>query len=291
MTASDPRSGQGGRMLDRLRKSPVAWLSALVIVSMAAGALFAPWLAGHPYDAVSRDHVLAGPMPGHLLGTDHQGQDLWARLLYGARVSLSIGIIVEVIMACIGITLGLLAGYRGGWWDIGLMRITDAMFAFPDILFAIMLVGILRPASAFASFLTVFVALALVNWPGMARLVRGQTLALREKEYVEAARAVGVPAGRIILRHLLPNMASPILVAATVDIANVVLAEATLSFLGIGIQPPYPSWGRMIADALPYLRSAPALLFYPSAALAALVLAFNFLGDAVRDSLDPRLRS
>jgi ABC-type dipeptide/oligopeptide/nickel transport system permease subunit len=274
----------------KLRRNPAAVLSAGMIAAMVIGATFAPLLAGQTFDAVDRSHVLAGPMPGHLLGTDNQGQDMWARLLYGARVSLSIGIVVEAIEVLIGVALGMLAAYRRGLWDTILMRVTDAMFAFPDLLFAILLVGILRPSSAVASFLTVFVALALVNWPSMARIVRGQALALRDKEFVEAARAIGVPDGQIILRHLLPNLLSPILVAATVDIANVVLAEATLSFLGIGIQPPYPSWGRMISDALPYLRSAPMLLVYPAAALALLVLSFNFLGDALRDALDPRLK-
>lgn len=274
----------------RLSRNPAAILSVGVILLMVMAAVFAPLLTEYSYDAVDRANVLAGPMPGHPLGTDNQGQDIWARLLYGARVSLSIGVIVELIEILIGVTLGLLAAVKGRWWDTLLMRVTDAMFAFPDLLFAILLVGILRPTSAFASFLTVFVALALVNWPSMARIVRGQALAIREKEFVEAARAIGVPERQIILRHILPNIVSPIVVASTVDIANVVLAEATLSFLGIGIQPPYPSWGRMISDALPYLRSAPMLLIYPATALALLVLSFNFLGDALRDALDPRMR-
>jgi ABC-type dipeptide/oligopeptide/nickel transport system permease subunit len=210
--------------------------------------------------------------------------------MYGARVSLAVGLIVQLIEVTIGIVLGLLAGYKGGLWDTIVMRITDAMFAFPDLLFAILLVGIYRPTDVLSSFLTVFVALALVGWPGMARLVRGQALALREKEYVEAARAVGVSPWGIVTRHLLPNMLSPIIVAVTVDIANVILAEATLSFLGIGIQRPYPSWGRMISDARDYMRSSPTLLLYPSLALGITVLAFNFFGDALRDALDPRMR-
>src|SRR5258708_3142651 len=170
------------------------------------------------------------------------------------------------------------------------MRVTDAMFAFPDLLFAILLIGILRPTSPAGSFLTAFIALALVGWPGMARLVPGQALAIREKEYVEAARAVGVSGWHIATRHILPNMLSPIIVAVTVDIAQVIMAEATLSFLGIGIQPPFPSWGRMISDGRNYMRSEPMLIFWPSLALALTVLAFNFLGDALRDALDPRLR-
>lgn len=274
----------------RLCRNPVALLSLGVIVAMVLIALFAPLLAPHAYDGQDRAHTLIDSGNGHPLGTDNLGQDTLSRLIYGARVSLSVGIIVEGIELIIGVSLGLLAAYKGGLWDTILMRVTDAMFAFPDLLFAILLVGIIRPTSAFASFLTVFVALALVGWPGMARLVRGQALALREKEYVEAARAIGVSGWGIATRHLLPNMLSPIIVALTVDIAGIILAEATLSFLGIGIQPPYPSWGRMISDARPYLRSQPMLLVYPSLALAAVVIAFNFFGDALRDALDPRLR-
>jgi ABC-type dipeptide/oligopeptide/nickel transport system permease subunit len=267
-------------------------LSLLVIFVMVFAAIFAPVLARYAYDAPDRPNPLPlAPAGGrHLMGTDNLGFDVWSRLLYGARVSLSVGLIVVFIEISIGITLGLLAAYKGGLWDTILMRITDAMFAFPDLLFAILLIGIIRPTSPTASFLTVFVALALVGWPGMARLVRGQALALREKEYVEAARAIGVSGWKIATRHILPNMLSPIIVAVTVDIAAVIMAEATLSFLGIGIQPPYPSWGRMISDGRNYLRSAPMLIFWPSLALALTVLSFNFLGDALRDALDPRLR-
>ncbi len=274
----------------RLRRSPVALLSGCLILLMIFIAVFAPLLAPHAYDAQDRAHTLINSGNGHALGTDNLGQDTLSRLSYGARVSLSVGLIVEAIELFIGVSLGLLAAYKGGLWDTILMRVTDAMFAFPDLLFAILLVGIIRPTSPASSFLTVFVALALVGWPGMARLVRGQALALREKEYVEAARATGVSGWGICTRHLLPNMLSPIIVALTVDIAGIIMAEATLSFLGIGIQPPFPSWGRMISDARPYLRSQPMLLVYPSIALASVVLAFNFFGDALRDALDPRLR-
>lgn len=281
-----------GNAMVRLRRNPVAVVSGLVILALILMAIFAPMLAPYPYDTQDRAYpsLPAPPDSKHRLGTDHLGQDTVSRLLYGARVSLSVGVVVEIIEVVIGVSLGLLAAYKGGWWDTILMRVTDAMFAFPDLLFAILLVGILRPTSVAGSFLTVFIALALVNWPSMARLVRGQALALREKEFVEAARAIGVSDWGIITRHMLPNMLSPIIVAVTVDIANVILAEATLSFLGIGIQPPYPSWGRMINEALPYLRSHPMLIFYPSLLLGITVLAFNFFGDALRDALDPRLR-
>jgi oligopeptide transport system permease protein len=274
----------------RLRRNPVAVISGALVIFMVVVALFGPLVAPHAYDAQDRVNALVGSTPKHPLGTDNLGQDVFSRLIYGARVSLSVGVVVELIEVLIGVTLGLLAAYKGGLWDKILMRVTDAMFAFPDLLFAILLVGIIRPSSPVGSFLTVFVALALVGWPGMARLVRGQALALREKEYVEAARAIGVSGWGIATRHLLPNMLSPIIVAVTVNIAAVIMAEATLSFLGIGIQPPYPSWGRMISDARPYMQSQPMLLVFPSLALGLTVLAFNFFGDALRDALDPRLR-
>lgn len=280
----------GQAVWHRLRRNPAAVISGAVILILVLTALFGPLVAPYAYDQEDRASLLAAPSARHLLGTDSHGMDTMSRVIYGARVSLAVGLVVEFIEVLIGITLGLLAAYKGGLWDTVLMRITDAMFAFPDLLFAILLVGIMRPQGAVASLLVVFVALALVNWPGMTRLVRGQALAIREREYVEAARAVGVGDLSIVMRHILPNVLSPIVVAATVDIANVILAEATLSFLGIGIQPPFPSWGRMISDALPYLRSAPALIIYPSLMLGAVVLSFNFLGDALRDAMDPRLR-
>jgi len=292
--AAPARSAAARRspVLRRLVRNPVAVASLAVIVAMAAVALLAPLLAPFDYDHQDRHYAsLPAPPDGrHPLGTDNLGQDVLSRLLHGARVSLAVGIVVQLLSAVIGTALGLLAAYKGGIWDRVLMRITDAMFAFPDLLFAILLVGIFRPTSPVDSFLTVFVALGLVGWPGMARLVRGQALSLREKEFVEAARAIGVTGWGIVTRHLLPNMLTPIIVAVTVDIGNVILAEATLSFLGIGIQPPYPSWGRMISDARPFLRSAPSLILYPSLALGLLVLALNFFGDALRDALDPRQR-
>lgn len=276
----------------RLKRNPIAVVSGTIIVLLILVAIFAPLLAPYAYDNQDRAYAVL-PAPAdvkHRLGTDQLGQDTLSRLIYGARVSLAVGVVVQLIEVAIGVALGLLAAHKGGLWDTILMRVTDAMFAFPDLLFAILLVGIIRPTSIGGSFLTVFVALALVGWPGMARLVRGQALALREKEYVEAARAVGVGGWGIVTRHLLPNMLSPIIVAVTVDIANVILAEATLSFLGIGIQPPYPSWGKMISSARDYMRSNPMLILYPSLALGVTVLAFNFFGDALRDALDPRLR-
>jgi ABC-type dipeptide/oligopeptide/nickel transport system permease subunit len=307
-SASIETLGPSAQAWRRLRRNPAAIVSGVVILALVFGALFAPLFAPYAYDAQDRAYAVlpAAADAKHRLGTDNLGQDIYSRLFYGARVSLAVGIIVQVIQALIGISLGLLAAWRRGWWDTTLMRITDAMFAFPDLLFAILLVGIVGPnglsmklppwlggvdlAGPMGSCFVVFIALALVNWPSMARLVRGQAMAMRDKEFVDAARAMGVRDTRIVLKHILPNILSPIIVAMTVDIANVILAEATLSFLGIGIQPPFPSWGRMIADGLPYIRSTPTLVIYPAVMLAATVMAFNFFGDALRDALDPRSR-
>jgi ABC-type dipeptide/oligopeptide/nickel transport system permease subunit len=284
--AARPMPGAGARLL----RNPVAVAAITVLALLILAAAIGPAVSPFSYDTEDRAAILAPAGPHHALGTDNHGQDTLTRLLHGARVSLSVGLVVEAIEVIIGVALGLLAAWKGGRIDLLLMRVTDGMFAFPDLLFAILLVGIMRPTTAAGSFLTVFVALALVNWPGMARLVRGQALAVRSKEYVEAARSLGIPDRRIVMRHVLPNIVSPIVVAATVDIAQVILAEATLSFLGIGLQPPYPSWGRMISDGLPYLRSAPQLIIYPALALGTVVISLNFLGDALRDALDPRMR-
>lgn len=294
----------------RLRRNPVAVMSGLFIALLVTIALFAPLLArngaedhGHnglltPWSFDSQDtHYDSLPAPPdalHRLGTDHLGQDVLSRLIFGTRVSLGVALSVVLIEALIGITLGLFAGYGSGRRDLLLMRATDVMFAFPDILLALLVVAILRsgnkPLPPLLSLAGLVFALGVVAWPGLARLVRGMALSLREKEYVEAARAIGVKDRTILWRHLLPNLLSPIIVSLTQDLAGVILAEATLSFLGLGVQPPYPSWGRMIEDALPYKETQPLLLFAPSLLLALTVMAFNFFGDALRDALDPRLR-
>ena len=292
LSGSAPPDAAFTAPLRRLTRNPVAAIGLTVLVTLAIVAVLAPLIAPYAYDAQDRSYATlpAPPDSRHRLGTDNLGQDMLSRLIYGARVSMTVGLVVEMIELLIGLTLGVLAAFKGGWCDTVLMRVTDAMFAFPDLLFAILLMGVFRPTTATGSLLTVFIALALVNWPSMARLVRGQALALRDREYVVAARAMGVSDRAIIWRHLLPNMVSPIIVAATVDIANVILAEATLSFLGIGIQPPFPSWGRMISDGLGFLRSSPMQVFWPAAMLGLTVLSLNFVGDALRDVLDPRLR-
>lgn len=293
-----PPVSPGVEALRRLRRSPVAVACTVYIVLLVFVALFANVLAPYSFDARDTQRYTSLPAPPdahHVLGTDDLGQDVLSRLLFGARISLGVSVVVVVIEVLIGVPLGLIAGYYSGRTDLLLMRITDVMFAFPDILLAILLTAIVRAGSQALppvySLLTLFFALGVVGWPGIARLVRGQALALREKEFIEAARAMGVTNRSILLKHLLPNLLSPIIVQVTQDVAGVILAEATLSFLGLGVQPPFPSWGRMIEDALPYKESAPLLILVPSLILALTVMAFNFFGDALRDALDPRLRT
>ena len=268
----------------QLFRNPLAAASLIVLAVIILMAIFYPLASPYRYDHQTADFF--APMSArHWLGTDDLGYDTLTRLAVGARISLTVGVGVEAIVLLVGGFVGLVAGFYGGWVDGALMRLTDMMFAFPDILLAILIMAIKGP-----SLLNIFIALGITGWPGLARLIRGQALSLRGREYVEAARALGVPNRGIILRHILPNLLSPIIVAATIDIAGIIIAEATLSFLGIGVQDPMPSWGKMISGPLEsgYYRAHPELVIYPALCLSLTVLALNFLGDALRDALDPR---
>ncbi len=268
----------------RLWRNPLAVISLVVLTLIVLLAIVYPLVSPYSYAHPTAD-ISASSSARHWLGTDDSGYDLLTRLAVGARVSLSVGVGVETIVLLVGIPIGLIAGYYGRWADLGLMRLTDMMFAFPDILLAILIMAVYGQSIG-----NLFVALAITGWPGLARLVRGQALSLRGREFVEAARALGIPSGQIIRRHILPNLLSPIVVASTIDIAGVIIAEATLSFLGIGVQDPLPSWGKMISIARTshYWRSHPVLIIYPALCLSLTVLSLNFLGDALRDALDPR---
>jgi peptide/nickel transport system permease protein len=266
-------------------RRPSTVLAAFFLVAVVFTAVFAPRLAPHHFAEQNPMNRLQPASPEHPLGTDEVGRDVLSRLIYGARVSLAVALAVEAVELLFGLTLGMIAGMRRGWLDNGVMRVTDLMFAFPDILLAILIVGTLGK-----NLFNVFLALALVGWPGMVRLVRGQTLALREKEFVQSAQAMGASDGRIMLRHVLPNILGPVTVAATVGMGAIVLAESTLSFLGLGIQEPFPSWGSMISKAWQQRRTDPLLTVYPALLLGATIMAFNFLGDGLRDWLDPRSR-
>lgn len=275
----------GRQVWRHLLRNPLAVTSLVVLTVIILTAIFYPLVSPYRYDHQTIDYS-APSSARHWLGTDDSGYDTLTRLAVGARISLTVGVGVEAIVLLVAGLVGLVAGFYGKWLDTGLMRLTDLMFAFPDILLAILIMGMIKDPSL----LNIFAALGVTGWPGMARLIRGQALSLRGREYVEAARALGVPNSRIILRHILPNLLSPIIVAATIDIAGVIIAEATLSFLGIGVQDPMPSWGKMIYAPLNsgYYRLHPELVIYPALCLSLTVLALNFFGDALRDALDPR---
>ncbi len=258
----------------------------LVIVALIIGAaVFAPLLVVHDPIGIDLAGMLEGPSADHWMGTDIQGRDVWARLVYGARVSIAVGVISQGIALFLGVLLGLVAGYYGGWIDELVMRLADVTLAFPTLLLLIAMVAALQP-----SMVVVFATIGVVGWAGMARLVRGQVLVVRQLEYVQAIRALGARDRTIIVKHVLPNVIAPVVIAATLGVAGAIMAEAALSFLGLGVQPPTPSWGSMIADGrdLDQLRNAPWTSVFPGVAIGASVLGFNLLGDALRDALDPR---
>ncbi|MFM7321023.1 MAG: ABC transporter permease [Armatimonadota bacterium] len=274
----------------RLLANRLAFAGVVFLILLAVTAAIGPVLIPYGFAQQIPADRLAAPGGAHLLGTDDLGRDVLSRLVSGVRISLGVALAVEVVVVLLGITVGLVAGYFGGWIDSALVGATNVMLSFPDVLLAVLLLGTLgaKDAGPYQSLGLVVLALGITGWPPLARLVRGQVLSLRRREFVEAAVVLGAGNGRILLRHILPNLVSPVIVAVTVDAAGVILAEATLSFLGIGVQQPIPSWGRMINDALAYYRSQPMLLVWPSACLSLTVLSLNFVGDGLRDALDPR---
>jgi peptide/nickel transport system permease protein len=263
-------------------KSPAAVIGLVVLALVAACAVFGPWLAPRDPEALDLNGSLEGPNAAHWLGQDELGRDLASRLIAGARASAFVGVVVIAISATIGVLVGLLAGYLGGLVDQIVMRLIDVLLAFPGILLAIAVTGILGP-----SLRNVILALSILGWTGFARLVRGQVLTLREREFVLAARSYGASVPRILRRHILPNVLAPVLVQATFGLAGIILAEASLSFLGLGPQN-IPTWGAMLSSGVDYLLFAPHLSVAPGLAIMLTVLAFNFLGDALRDKLDPK---
>ena len=268
-----------------LRADFRAWFGGGVVLLLVLLAVAAPLVARHDPLHIDLINQLSPPSADHWLGTDIQGRDVWARLVYGARISLSVGIVSQGIALLIGVSLGLIAGYYGRWVDELVMRLADVTLAFPTLLLLIAMVAALQPSLG-----VVFVTIGIVGWAGMARLVRGQVLVVRHLEYVQASKALGGRDWRIILVHVLPGVLAPVIIAATLGIAGAIIAESSLSFLGLGVQPPTPSWGSMIADGrdLSQLRHAPWTSVFPGLAIGAAVLGFNLLGDALRDALDPR---
>lgn len=262
-----------------------ARIGIVIVVIMSLAALFAPLIARQDPVAIDLVHLLEKPSADHWLGTDIQGRDVWSRLVYGARVSLTVGLISQGIALVLGVSLGLLAGFYGRWVDELVMRLADVTLAFPTLLLLIAMVAALEPSMG-----VVYATIGIVGWAGMARLVRGQVLVVRQLEYIQAIRALGAGDMRIMLQHVLPNVIAPVVIAATLGVAGAIMAEAALSFLGLGVPPPAPSWGSMIADGrdLDQLRRAPWTSVFPGVAIGAAVLGFNLLGDALRDALDPR---
>lgn len=266
-----------------LRRQPLAVIGLVLLIIFVIAGAAAPWLAPYNPNAIDLVHRLQGPSATHLAGTDELGRDTLSRLLYGARLSLAVSVSVVTVSLALGLTIGGVAGYIGGWIDIVLTTIAmNTFLALPGILLAIAFAAFLGPG-----FTNLVLALAIGGWAGYGRLVRAQVMAVREREFVDAARALGAGPLRIFLRHILPNIIQPILVQAAIGMAGVILAEATLSFLGLGIPAPSPSWGSMLNDARLHLFDSPHLILFPAAAVAAAVLGFNFLGDGLRDAADP----
>jgi ABC-type dipeptide/oligopeptide/nickel transport system permease subunit len=277
-------------MLDKAQRKRLlsdnrARFGIAVVVIMTLAAIAAPLIARQDPLHIDLTHLLQRPSASHWLGTDIQGRDIWARLVYGSRVSLTVGLISQGIALTLGVTMGLLAGYYGGWVEELVMRLADVTLAFPTLLLLIAMVAAFQPSMG-----VVFATIGVVGWAGIARLVRGQVLVVRQLEYIQAIRALGARDWRIMLQHVLPNVIAPVVIAATLGVAGAIMAEAALSFLGLGVPPPAPSWGSMIADGrdLDQLRRAPWTSVFPGIAIGAAVLGFNLLGDALRDALDPK---
>ncbi len=297
-TNTRPLSQQRGRgpLVDfwrRLQTNKLAVLSLFVLILLVVVALLGPLV--YPQSAIKSDYgaINAGPTTAHWFGGDNLGRDTLARLMMGLRVSLLVAAYVEFLNIMLGVSLGLLAGYFGGATDIFVTRLADILFAFPGLLLAILVAAafgepVTETFGGVGRLLLVAGSLSLVSWPLMARYVRGQTLVLREQEYTLAARSLGARNGHIILRHILPNLAGLIIISSTLDVAGVVVNEAVLSLLGLGIQPPDPSIGKMINEAMPFLEKAPLQVFIPSFALMVIVLTVSFLGDGLRDAFDPQ---
>ncbi len=269
----------------RFARDPKACAGAAIVLALVAIAILAPVLAPYPYDDTDLLGAWAPPSSVHWVGTDKLGRDILSRLMFGARTSLTVSVCVLAITLVVGITLGMLAGYLGGLVDSAVSRLVDIIFAFPDVVFAILVTAVLGP-----SMLTVIVALSMVWWPGVARLTRALVLVQRNEVFVEAAIVCGTPVGRILVRHILPNIVPPLIVRASIGIGFIIMSEATLSLLGLGVQEPQPSWGSMIRDGLEALRTDPYLALSGSAMLAVTIIGFNLLGDGLRDLLDPKLQ-
>lgn len=270
-------------IIGHLKRSRSATIGIIIITLLVFAAIFAPILA--PYDPIETnvEDRLMKPCIEHPLGTDHLGRDVYSRLLFGARISLTIGIVVVSISALIGIILGIYSGFYGGLIDSTIMRLVDAFLTFPSVFLAIVIAGVLQPGIT-----SVIIALIVVGWTKYARVGRGSVLSLKEKEFVESAISLGVHDRYIMFRHIFPNIITPIIIVATLGMADAILSSASLSFLGFGPQPPAPEWGAMLNAGRPFMQTDPYLMIFPGLAIMILVLGFNLLGDGLRDILDPK---
>lgn len=268
-----------------IKSNKLATISLIIILIFCFCAIFAPLVAPHDPTLQNYENVRAFPSRDHILGTDELGRDVLSRIIYGARISLVIGLVPTTISMIIGTVLGLMAGFLGKKVDFVIMRLADIMLAFPSLLLAMVVMYTLG-----ASLINIFIALSVVSWAGTARVVRSQTLALKEKEFVEAAKSIGVKKSVIMLRHILPNCLPSLIVLFTMDIPASILSESSLSFLGIGAQPPASSWGLMVVQGKQWLFSNPWIAIAPGVAILILVLAFNFFGDGLRDAIDPYMK-
>jgi peptide/nickel transport system permease protein len=278
-------SGKGllGAALARLLKDKLALIGLGIIMLVFFTGVFAPFITPHDPDEVKLEQILLPVTADYPLGTDHLGRCVLSRLIFGTRVSVSTSLLVLITIMLIGIPIGTLSGYCGGRIDNFIMRIIDVLLAFPGLILTLVIAGMLGP-----NLINVMIALSAVWWVGYARVVRGMVLSIKEKEYVLGARAAGTSNINILVRHIIPNVLSPVIVMATLDMGKLILAISSLSFLGLGAQPPTPEWGAMLNDGKNYMQVAPNLMLFPGIAIMVLVLAFNLLGDGLRDAFDPR---
>lgn len=292
----------------RLRRHKLAVVSMWFLLALFAIAVVGPFLSPYSYSQQHLDQITQGPSRAHWMGTDQLGRDVLTRLVFGARVSLTVGIVVELVILIIGVPMGAIAGYFGGLADTVIMRTVDVLYAMPNLLFVIVIMTFLRGKLAMGAeeggfmhtistwdsktggLIGVYVGLGLIGWLTVARIVRAGTMSMKRTEFVESARSAGASDRRILGRHILPNTLAPVVVASTLGVPGAILYEAGISFLGIGVIPPMPSWGLMIAESIPEMRTNAYLLVFPAVTLSLTVLAFNFLGDGLRDAIDPRMK-
>ena len=290
LTVDAPQVRRGGTSLSRdafrrLRKNKLAMAGLVVVIFLTLLAIFADFIAPYSYTKTNFGRLNEAPSRDYPLGTDQIGRDMLSRMIYGARVSMLVGLGAQVIVVAIGVPIGALSGFVGGRTDLLLTRFIDVMYAFPRLLFVILVMSMLG-----AGLMNIFIAIGLTGWVGIARQTRAQVLAIKEKDFVDSARAMGAGFGRQLFRHVLPNALTPIVVAVTFGIPEAIFTEAALSFIGVGINPPTPSWGQMVGEGQQYLRSYWHLCVFPSIAIAVTMLSFTFFGDGVRDALDPKLK-